>query len=68
MKQMNQEWIALGIVGITFLYLVRGFFKSYLAAPVAGFLLKRQWVRLAMKIKSQEKPSSQCGGCDCKKS
>lgn len=57
-----QEWLVFALVGISVLSLSRGFFRTWLAAPIAQFLLKRGKVSVAMKLKKQADGVG-CGGC-----
>jgi len=59
-----QELIAFALVGLAGIYLVRKFYFQYAAMPLSNFLLKRNHVRLAMRVRAGAKKAG-CGG-DCK--
>jgi hypothetical protein len=60
---VNQEAIALGIVGITFGILGYRFFRSHLASPLSEYLLKQGHVKWAMRMRKWVKRKSGCSSC-----
>jgi hypothetical protein len=60
---INQEMVALSIVGLAAAHLAYRFFYSYLARPFAGWLLKQGQVKLAMALRKQISGASTCSRC-----
>jgi hypothetical protein len=65
---MNQEQVALMVVGLAFLSVILRVYRRYFAVPLAHFLLKRGRVAFAMKVKAQagEVGCGSCGGSEPK--
>jgi purine-cytosine permease-like protein len=60
---MDQEVIAVGIVAVTFAFVLGRFFRIYLAIPLSEWLLRREKIRLAMWVRSQVLQKSGCTQC-----
>jgi hypothetical protein len=62
---LNQETIALGIVGIATFYVFFQVFKKYLAELLARWLLRHGRVKWAMLCRKIALPKSGCDNCSC---
>jgi hypothetical protein len=61
---MNQETIALGIVGFTGGALTLSFLRAYLAPPLSRWLLKQGRAKIAFWVRKQAPlQTGSCSGC-----
>ncbi len=65
---MNQEQIALSIVGLVFLISLVKVYRRYGASFLATFLLRRGQVKWAMKVRKQIQVDAECANCPAQES